>query len=116
MQWMQKQKISVIIVNFETPDDTLECLNSLYQYPPHPSFETIVIDNGSRDGSLEVRNRINANILKNRGYPKYRRPDMTQDEITEIRSHYTSSNKVLMLEHGVDFASDAVPGDPFHGP
>lgn len=45
--------LSIIIVNFETPDYTLECVRSIYKNRPHCAFEVIVIDNGSKDGSLE---------------------------------------------------------------
>ncbi|MBI3252500.1 MAG: glycosyltransferase family 2 protein [Candidatus Omnitrophica bacterium] len=44
--------LSIIIVNFETPDYTLECIRSLYKNSPHCAFEVIVIDNGSKDDSL----------------------------------------------------------------
>ena len=45
--------LSIIVVNFETPDYTLECVRSIYKNRPHCSFEVIIIDNGSKDGSFE---------------------------------------------------------------
>ncbi len=45
--------LSIIVVNFETPDYTLECVRSIYKNRPHCAFEVIVIDNGSKDGSFE---------------------------------------------------------------
>ena len=45
--------LSIIVVNFETPDYTLECVRSIYHNKPHCAFEVIVIDNGSKDQSLE---------------------------------------------------------------
>ena len=45
--------LSIIVVNFETPDYTLECVRSIYRNKPPCAFEVIVIDNGSKDGSLE---------------------------------------------------------------
>ena len=46
--------LSIIIVNFETPSYTLECIRSIYKNPPPSSFEIILIDNGSKDGSLDL--------------------------------------------------------------
>ena len=53
---MQNQLIvlSIVVVNFETPDYTSQCLSSIYKNAPHCSFEVIVIDNGSKDGSLDL--------------------------------------------------------------
>lgn len=45
--------LSIVVVNFETPDYTLECVRSIYKNKPHCAFEVIVIDNGSKDNSFE---------------------------------------------------------------
>lgn len=47
-------KLSIILVNFETPKHTLAALRSIHQNRPHCSFEVIVIDNGSTDDSVEL--------------------------------------------------------------
>ena len=46
--------LSIVIVNYETPEYTLQCVKSIYVNPPRCSFEIIVIDNGSKDNSLEL--------------------------------------------------------------
>src|SRR3989338_1977255 len=46
--------LSIIIVNFETPDYTLECIRSIFKNQPSSSFEVILIDNGSEDRSLDL--------------------------------------------------------------
>ena len=46
--------LSIVVVNFETPDYTLQCLQSIYKNPPSSDFEVILIDNGSKDGSLDL--------------------------------------------------------------
>lgn len=53
MKMAQPVCLSIVIVNFETPDYTLECVRSIYKNKPHCAFEVIVIDNGSKDGSLD---------------------------------------------------------------
>ncbi|MFL5822285.1 MAG: glycosyltransferase family 2 protein [Solirubrobacteraceae bacterium] len=46
-------EISVVIVSWNSGDDLLNCLRSLEQHPPEASWEAIVVDNGSSDGSIE---------------------------------------------------------------
>jgi len=46
--------LSLIIVNYRTPDLTLLCVESIYKFPPSCSFEVIVVDNGSSDGLEET--------------------------------------------------------------
>ncbi len=45
-------RISVIILNWNGWKDTLECLESLRQIS-YPSYDLVVVDNGSKDRSLE---------------------------------------------------------------
>jgi len=51
---MNEPRLSIIVVNFETPDYTLGCIRSVFKNPPSCPFEFILIDNGSKDGSLEL--------------------------------------------------------------
>ena len=44
--------ISIIIVNYETPQLIFECLQSIAEFSPQCSYEIIVVDNGST-GSIE---------------------------------------------------------------
>jgi len=43
--------LSIIILNYKTPDLTINCLKSIYRTKPAFKFETIVLDNNSRDNS-----------------------------------------------------------------
>jgi GT2 family glycosyltransferase len=47
-------QLSIIIVNFNGKQDLLRCLASLDQVRNEAAFEVIVVDNGSRDGSVEA--------------------------------------------------------------
>jgi GT2 family glycosyltransferase len=47
-------EVSILLVNWNTRDMTLECLASIYQQTTRISFEVIVVDNGSTDGSAEA--------------------------------------------------------------
>lgn len=46
--------VSVIIVNYNTKDRTRNCLKSVFEQTKDISFEVIVSDNGSTDGSVEM--------------------------------------------------------------
>ena len=46
--------VSIIIVNYNTRDLTFDCLRSIYEQTKDISFEVIVSDNGSTDGSIEM--------------------------------------------------------------
>lgn len=47
-----KMDLSIIIVNWNTKDFLLDCLESLFRHPPSREFEVIIIDNASTDGSV----------------------------------------------------------------
>lgn len=46
--------ISVIIVNYNTRELLRNCLRSVFEKTEGVSFEVIVSDNGSEDGSIEM--------------------------------------------------------------
>lgn len=49
---MSSPKVSIVILNWNGKKDTMLCLNSLSKLR-YDNFETIVVDNGSTDGSVE---------------------------------------------------------------
>ncbi len=53
-------KVAIIILNLDKKDDLLACLKSVTQMD-HPSFEVIVVDNASLDGSVKA---VNENFSK----------------------------------------------------
>lgn len=50
---MKKIDISIIIVSYNTKDLTIACLDSVRQYSQDISYEVIIVDNNSTDGSVE---------------------------------------------------------------
>lgn len=46
--------VSTILVNYNTKEMTLDCINSIYDKTNGVEFEVIVVDNNSSDGSKEV--------------------------------------------------------------
>ena len=47
-------KLSIIIVSWNVKDDLAVCLRSIYENRPHEQFEVIVVDNASKDGTVET--------------------------------------------------------------
>ena len=46
-------KVGIVILNFNSPEDSERCLSSLAKLDYRP-LETICVDNGSTDGSAEA--------------------------------------------------------------
>ena len=51
---MNQVDVSIVIVNWNTKKLLYDCLTSVYATTKEVSFEVIVIDNASRDGSVEM--------------------------------------------------------------
>lgn len=47
-------RVSVLVISFNTKDMTIECLRSVMEQTLHHSFEVIVVDNQSSDGSADA--------------------------------------------------------------
>src|SRR5260221_278240 len=50
--------VTVVIVNWNTRDLLNQTLKSLYEKTRGVTFETIIVDNASRDGSIEMLHRL----------------------------------------------------------
>jgi len=51
---MSKPELSIILVSYNTKEHTLKALNSVYEQTLNTDFEVILVDNDSKDGSLEA--------------------------------------------------------------
>ncbi len=64
-------KISIIILNWNGWQDTIECLESLYRIT-YPNYEVIVVDNGSKDESIQkIKRWADGKIVVNSNFFKY---------------------------------------------
>jgi GT2 family glycosyltransferase len=60
---MNDISVSIIIVNFNTKEFTRNCINSIFKHLSNISFEIIVVDNGSSDGSVEYLQTLFTDII-----------------------------------------------------
>ena len=68
---MKYPRVSIIILNWNGWKDTMECLESLYKIN-YPNYDIIVIDNDSKDESIEKINEYcNGNIKISSKFFKY---------------------------------------------
>ncbi len=58
---MSKPSVSIIVLNYNSREDTLDCLRSLEHLTYFP-LEIVVVDNGSSDGSVEAVRTAYPNI------------------------------------------------------
>jgi GT2 family glycosyltransferase len=50
----RQPRVTVVIVNWNSRDEVLDCLASLERHAPSVPWEAIVVDNGSADGSADA--------------------------------------------------------------
>jgi GT2 family glycosyltransferase len=68
---MMNKHVSIIVLNWNGWKDTLECLESLYQID-YPNYSVIILDNGSRDNSLEcINDYLTGNMIVHSDFFEY---------------------------------------------
>lgn len=60
---MGHPRVSIIILNWNGWEDTIECLESLYKIT-YPNYDVIVVDNGSKDDSIQKIKEYCKGIIK----------------------------------------------------
>lgn len=64
-------KVVIIILNWNGWEDTIECLDSVYQIT-YPNFEVIVADNGSENESIKkIKDYTNGKIVRSSNFFSY---------------------------------------------
>jgi len=106
------KKVSIIILNWNGWEDTIECLESLYQIN-YPNYDVIVVDNGSEDNSIEIiKNYASGEILVESDffeYKKFNKPlnlfEYNVDELNSLEivnenfNNLDSNNKLILIKN-----------------
>ncbi len=108
--------VAIIILNWNGWQDTLECLESLYQID-YPNYDIIVIDNGSEDESLKkIREYCDGIIEVNSEFFQYyhnNKPikilEFSKEETELIKvnsnefSNLTSNQKLILIKNSENY-------------
>ena len=96
--------VSIMLVNWNTREMTLECLRSVFAQTHDIPFEVIVVDNGSHDGSAEaIASEFPQVVLmaesENHGFAK-----ATNISIERARGHYVLllNTDTVVLDRAID--------------
>jgi len=115
---MNKGKVSVIILNWNGWKDTIECLESVYQNT-YPNFEVIVVDNGSKDNSVEMikkwadgTEKVSSSYFiysaenKPIRYFEYSKEELNSEKYRETKKKFDqlpSGNKLFILKNDKNY-------------
>ena len=92
-------KVAIIILNWNGWKNTIECLESLYQID-YPNYEILLIDNGSKDGSVEkIEAYANGKIKVESKFFQY---DLSNKPIKLIKPNSYFSTKKAILQFNKD--------------
>lgn len=87
-------RVSIIILNWNSPEDTIECLESLFQIQ-YSDYNVIVIDNGSSDKSIEkIKKYCRGNIEVKSDFFQYMK-DNKPVKIIEFNEDELESKKSI---------------------
>jgi GT2 family glycosyltransferase len=100
-------RVTVIILNWNGWEDTVECLESLYQVD-YPCYDVIVVDNASEDESLSRIREYCLGDLKVDSPFFTHNPQSKPIKIMELTEEQIKSNKTTKKEH--------IPGTSDHSP
>jgi GT2 family glycosyltransferase len=109
-------RVSIIILNWNGWEDTIECLESVYQIT-YPNYDVIVVDNGSKnesidkikeyaEGRLSVKSRFFEYTTGNKPlqYVEHSLEEAETGEGTERAvAHLPSNKKLILIKNGKNF-------------
>jgi len=103
-------ELSIIIVNWNGRDLLAKCLESIVKRPPAVSYEIVVVDNASTDGSVEWLRAAQSNgLLKGAGF---RLIENTENfgfaRANNIAFRQTSSRLVFLLNSDTEVREGAI--------
>jgi GT2 family glycosyltransferase len=106
---MPHPHVSIVVLNWNNWEDTLECLESVYQIQ-YPNYDVIVVDNASEDDSLKKIESYSKGELKvNSKFIKYNstnkplklvKPDKKNNALNK---NYLDSKSLFLIENQENF-------------
>ncbi|MCD8231866.1 MAG: glycosyltransferase family 2 protein [Clostridiales bacterium] len=96
--------VSIIIVNYNTPEMVVDCVNSIQAKTKEISYEIIVVDNGSHDGSLDIfKDKLSkAAIIVDAG------ENLGFGKANNLGAKYARGNYLFLLNSDTLLVNDAI--------
>jgi GT2 family glycosyltransferase len=106
--------VSIVIVNWNAGPVLTDCLQSLEAYPPAIPWEVILVDNGSRDGSVEAAEAAMPSVRVVRNPVNRGLPAANNQGIVAARGDYIliSNPDVLYRDSAIDGLVDVMCRHP----
>lgn len=100
---MKSEKLSIIVVNWNKKNYLRKCLKSINEKTIYPNYEIIVVDNGSKDGSVAmIKNEFPEVKLiankKNMGFAKANNQGITYAINTESNYLFLLNNDTEIID------------------
>lgn len=110
-------ELSILLVNWNTRDMTLECLASIFEQTTRTFFEVIVLDNGSTDGSAQAIAAAfpQAVLLAEPVNHGFARATNIQAEVARGEKLLLLNTDTLVLDHAIDALAEFARAHPDAG-
>ncbi len=110
---MEEPKVSIIVLNWNNWEDTIECLESLFQIN-YGNYDVIMVDNGSEDDSINrIKDYANGKLKVKSDFFEYKydnKPlksfELEKDKIESIKSKNNNSNfkkNLFIMKNGRNY-------------
>jgi N-acetylglucosaminyl-diphospho-decaprenol L-rhamnosyltransferase len=109
--------ISIIIATYNARGLLIDCLRSIYQNPPSESYEIIVVDDASTDGTADAIQAYfpKVHLLRNQINGHYARANNRAFEVARGQYLYLLNNDTLVLPEALDRMLAFLRGHPEAG-
>lgn len=96
--------VSIIIVNWNTEKLLLDCIDSIIKQTKKPNYEIIIVDNASRDNSVQVVNQKypDVEIIQNSENLGFSKANNQGIAISKGRYVCLMNSDVIVLENSID--------------
>jgi N-acetylglucosaminyl-diphospho-decaprenol L-rhamnosyltransferase len=109
--------LSIIIATYNARGLLVDCLNSIYQNPPRDSYEIIVVDDASKDGTSEaVRAQFpQVRLLRNETNTHYATANNRAFRLARGRYLFLLNNDTIVLPEALDRMIEFLDAHPDAG-
>lgn len=110
----QGPKVSVMLVNWNTREMTLECLRTVFEQTTRTPFEVICVDNGSHDGSADAIGSEFPQVVLMAEQANHGFALATNISVERARGKYVLllNTDTLVLDHAIDRLVEFAEGVP----